>query len=62
MKNKILKVITWRVISILITLLVLSIFTGDIKSASGITFLLHVLLTACHFVFETLWEKKDADR
>ena len=57
MNNKLLKVIIWRVISITMTLLVLYVGTGDVKSATGITFLLHALLIVCHYTFEVLWEK-----
>ena len=57
MKNKIVKVVAWRCISVCITMVVFYIVTGDIKSATGITLLLHSLLTACHFFFESLWER-----
>ena len=59
MKNKILKVMTWRGISIIITLCVMYVMTSDIRSATGITVFLHTLLTAGHFVFETLWERSN---
>ena len=55
--NLIKKVIAWRLISIMITLAVMYAVTGDVKSASGITLLLHVLLTMCHYSFEKLWAK-----
>ena len=53
------KVIIWRCISILVTLLVMFIATGNVKSATGITLVLHVLLVACHFTFEKFWESLD---
>lgn len=57
MNNEILlKVITWRMVSILITLLTLYVITGDIKSSSGITIALHTLLTASHYIFEKTWQ------
>jgi len=56
MKDRLLKVVTWRIISILVTLLVLSLFTGDVRAATGITIFLHALLTVIHLVFETLWK------
>lgn len=52
------KVIAWRCISILVTLSVLYMGTGDVKSASGLTFLLHTILIACHYGFEKMWERK----
>jgi len=54
--NRLLKVLLWRFISVTITLLVLFMATGNIGSATGITFLLHALLITCHYVFETYWE------
>ena len=51
------KVVIWRCISIFVTLLVMFITTGDVKSATGITLLLHFLLVACHYAFERFWEK-----
>ena len=53
------KVIVWRVISILITLCVMLIATGNITSATGITIFLHALTLAAHYAFEIFWEKKD---
>ena len=58
MKKKILKVIAWRIISILITFCVLALTTGDVGSATYLTLALHALLTLCHFGFEHFWEKK----
>jgi len=56
-KKRASKVISWRITSILITMLLMSIFLGDIKEASKITVSLHALLTFFHYGFETLWEK-----
>ena len=56
MKDKLIKVSVWRGISIGITLAVLYVWMGDVKSATGITLFLHAFLTACHFVFENCWE------
>ena len=57
MKDKILKVVVWRVVSIVITFCVLSVVTGNVKEATGITFFLHALLTGCHLAFETMWDR-----
>jgi len=63
MNNEILlKVIIWRMVSILITLVMLYVITGDIKSSSKITIVLHILLTAGHYAFERVWEKIDENR
>jgi uncharacterized membrane protein len=57
MNQTILKVVSWRILSITITMVVLFLYTGDIKSASGITLFLHTFLTFFHFIFETVWER-----
>jgi uncharacterized membrane protein len=51
------KVVTWRCISIFVTLATMCVVTGDVKSATGITLFLHVLLTIGHYAFEKIWEK-----
>lgn len=56
MKLKLMKVVIWRLVSIIITLIILSIILGNPKSATGVTILLHAILTVCHFAFENLWE------
>jgi len=53
----ILKVVVWRIISILITLIVLYAVTGDTQETTWITILLHTLFTIGHYVFELVWEK-----
>ncbi len=53
----ILKVVLWRIISILITLIVLYAITGDTQETTWITILLHTLFTIGHYVFERVWEK-----
>jgi len=53
----ILKVVAWRLISILITLIVLYAVTGDTQETTWITILLHTLFTIGHYVFERVWEK-----
>ena len=57
MKDKLIKVITWRLISIAVTMGVLSVMMDSVKSASAVTLFLHTLLTVCHFIFENSWEK-----
>ena len=52
------KVIVWRFISILVTMLVLFVATGDVKSATSITIFLHIILMSCHYGFEKLWSKR----
>lgn len=56
MKDKLIKVMCWRILSISITFALLFTLTGDVKSSTGTTLLLHCLLTVTHFVFEMMWE------
>ena len=56
--NTLRKVVIWRVISILITLFVMYVTTGDVVAATGVTLFLHALTLAAHYAFEILWEKK----
>ena len=57
MKSRLVKVVTWRCISIMITLGVMYGMTGNVKEATNFTVFLHVLLTGCHYSFETTWDK-----
>tara|TARA_Y100000996_G_scaffold246722_1_gene193977 strand:- start:178 stop:369 length:192 start_codon:yes stop_codon:yes gene_type:complete len=58
MKESILlKVISWRICSISITLIVTWLWTGDIASASSITLFLHTVLITAHWIFENAWKK-----
>jgi uncharacterized membrane protein len=57
MKSRIVKVISWRMISVSITMLVMWLFTGSIREATGLTLFLHTLLTVANYLFETMWEK-----
>jgi|ETNmetMinimDraft_26_1059896.scaffolds.fasta_scaffold533880_2 uncharacterized membrane protein len=52
------KVIVWRIISVLLTLLVTFIMTGDVRSATEMTVLLHIVLMLAHYCFEAVWKKK----
>ncbi len=52
------KVLTWRFISIILTIVCVYLMTGDIKESTRFTVILHVLLTCFHYVFEKLWDKQ----
>lgn len=56
-RELILKVVAWRIISILITLAVLYAITGDTQETTWITILLHTLFTIGHYIFELAWIK-----
>ena len=51
------KVIAWRIISIALTYTVTFIYTGDVKSASWFTCILHSVLLTANYTFELLWDK-----
>ena len=53
----ILKVVAWRIISILMTLIVLYTITGDTQETTWVTILLHTLFTIGHYMFELAWGK-----
>ena len=49
------KVILWRILSIALTYFVTYAYTGDIKSATGFTAILHLVLMAANYIFEICW-------
>ncbi len=53
------KVLIWRIISIIISTIILYLLTGDLKSASNNTLVLSGILVISHWVFEVLWEKNE---
>ena len=52
------KVVSWRCISVLITLIVTLLMTGDVESATRMTVVLHLLLITTHYAFESIWENR----
>lgn len=56
-KNILAKVLIWRVCSIILTLITTWLYTGNIKEASGVTMVLHVVLITGHYLFEKIWAK-----
>jgi len=50
------KVILWRILSIALTYSVTYAYTGDVKSATGFTAILHLVLMASNYMFEIYWE------
>ena len=57
-KSRLAKVLSWRVCSIIITLLVTWAYTGDMKNASTFTIILHLINISAHYSFELLWERE----
>ena len=62
MKNRLIKVISWRIISVSITMIVMLMVTGNVKEATGLTLFLHTLLTIANYFFETAWDKISENR
>ena len=55
-QERLLKVIVWRVCSILLTLVTTWLYTGDVKKSTGITMVLHLVLIVAHYLFEFGWD------
>jgi len=56
-KNKLLKVCVWRMISIIITLLITFLTTGSIILAAKISVFLPATLMFTHLGFEFAWDR-----
>ena len=61
-KALILKVVSWRVISIVSMLITMWILTGDIQQSTGLTVIVQIVQMMVHAVFETMWEKRVASK
>lgn len=56
-RNLVVKVLTWRAISILVTLVIMLAYLGDVKSATGLSIFLHFILTVLNYGYEIMWKK-----
>lgn len=56
------KVLVWRLISIVITLIITGLWTGSVAKASGLTIVLHTALVSAHWFFERWWLNKSVDK
>ena len=50
------RVLLWRLCSIILTLIVTFLITGNLIESSYLTLVLNILLITGHYIFETLWE------
>ena len=57
-RDLIIKVILWRIISVIVTIAFMWVFVGDIKSATWASLFLHAILTFLNYNFELFWEKQ----
>jgi len=55
--DRIIKVVTWRAISVILTVTLVWIITGSAEMATGIALAIHFVLVFAHYAFETLWDK-----
>lgn len=62
MKSNLVKVILWRILSIFVTMMLVYMFTGDIKQTASVTFMFHIIMTALHYLYEEMWERYFEDR
>ena len=61
-KDLILKVVSWRAVSVVSMLLTMWILTGDIQQSTGLTVIVQIVQMMVHGVFETIWEKTVASK
>jgi len=54
-KQDLLKVISWRIINIPISLLVAFLYTGNATLSLSLTLIQAIVLTSSHFLFEKIW-------
>lgn len=60
-EERIKKVVLWRLISFVLTLMMTWYFTGSVKEASFFTVVLHATLLVSHYLFEFWWERREDD-
>lgn len=56
------KVLVWRAISVVITLIVTYLWAGSLWAASGLTIVLQIVLLLTHWVFEDWWLKMTVNK
>ena len=56
MKELFIKVIAWRLTSVISMLLTLWVITGDLVKSTGTTIIVQVIQTVVHAFFELAWE------
>ena len=57
MERLIVKVVLWRAISVVVTIIAALAFLGNIKSATIFSVFLHIALTVLNYGFELCWER-----
>jgi len=55
-KRSVVKSLTWRVIALLLTIIILYLTTGDAVFSGTVGILINVLKTIVYFIHERIWE------
>ncbi len=58
MSEKLRKVIVWRIISLISSLLITWLYLGEIQRSLELTLILMGTLTIIHYIFESIWDIK----
>lgn len=61
LSSLLIKVISWRAVSVVSMLLTLWILTGDIQRSTSITIVVQIVQTIVHAFFEMTWSKIKGD-
>ena len=56
-RNKVLKVMYWRLLSFIVAGLISWSYLGELRSSLELTIILTVVMTVVHYCFEIAWEK-----
>ena len=57
-KEAIVKALVWRfLVAIPVTFIVFYLFTGEVKSATGVSLVFNAIQTLLHYVFEYTWPR-----
>ncbi len=56
-KRTLVKTITWRLIALFVTIVVVYIYSGDIKGSLAIGFSANIIKMALYYVHERVWNR-----
>lgn len=51
------KVIAWRILSTVVSIVIVYLYLGEIQSAGELTVMMMIVMTILHYFFEKWWEK-----
>ena len=52
------KVLSWRVISVIVSVIIAYYYLGELYSSVEMTIVEAIILTAIHYIFEEIWSKE----